>query len=161
MRRRAARRIPRSMNIGNTMAKRNKTAHAAARTEQPAGQSKKGAASRADAYQADDRPAPLIEKPIWNDQTGQLSWKGRIVLELAMHARSERAILSGFQLKNWRWVIENPLARAELGDPTQEGRHALYNLNKHQRPKETLRFFSIRGGFMGWCDAKWLRESEQ
>lgn len=98
----------------------------------------------------------IVEKPVWNELTGHLSWKGSIMLTLAKHAHSERAILSAFEGLDWRWIVADPLCRATIGDPTQERRHAICNLKKHQRPRELIRFFSINGGFVGWCDADWV-----
>jgi hypothetical protein len=97
------------------------------------------------------------ELPVWNTEEGNLYWRGRLVLHLATHAHSERAILDKFEKFNWRFVVKNPLPRenADLGDPTSSRRNAIYNLNRHQYD---IYFFSASEGIVAWCPAEWLAE---
>lgn len=126
---------------------------------QSAMRKKRGTPSRSGAVETHNGPELTVEQPFWDAASGELSWRGQGVLVLAKHAHSERAVLCEFQRFDWRWVVASPLRRAPIGDPTQELRHAIFNLNKHQ-PKETIHFFSVRGGFLGWCDAHRLCQSD-
>jgi hypothetical protein len=121
----------------------------------------RGALARtASAMANGSKPASAaFERPVWDEQTGQLCWKGQIVLALAKRTHSERAILAGFERYEWRWAIPDPIDRGAIGDPTQERRHAIHNLKHHQKVQsrtEIIRFFSFDRCFVGWCDAQWL-----
>lgn len=101
----------------------------------------------------------MIERPTWNERTGELTWRDEVVLKLARHAHSERAILAAFERSGWIWLIRNPIARADVGHATQERRHAIYNLNRKQRANRDdrrLYFFSVARGLVTWCDGEWL-----
>ncbi len=98
----------------------------------------------------------FIEQPDWNEVSGSLTWGGCSVLVLASHAHCERAVLREFQRFRWAWIIRNPVESATIGDPTQERRHAIYQLNAHQQPRQQIHFFSLHGRFVGWCDAGWI-----
>jgi hypothetical protein len=101
------------------------------------------------------RAVIFLEPPTWNEETGELSWRGLIVLSLASHAHAERAALRAFQAKGWQWVVLAPFDQAAIGDATQEGRHAIHNLNDRQETKR-IRFFSLQGRLIAWCDELWL-----
>ena len=72
----------------------------------------------------------IIEKPLWSEASGELAWKGEVVLRLANNAHSERAILREFQRRGWIWLVRDPIESATIGDATQERRHATHALKK-------------------------------
>lgn len=97
-------------------------------------------------------------RPIWDATAGTLSWRGQIVFHLATQAHAERAILDRFELKNWRFVVKNPLPRDKVGDPTSTRRSAIHNLMGHQGEEPPIQFFSAIDGYVAWCPAEWLDE---
>ena len=97
----------------------------------------------------------VIEKPAWNEQTGELRWKGRVVLALPKKSDSARELVREFDGEGWIWIVRDPIEPGALGDATQERRHAIQNLNDQQWPQKSIHFFSVRGNLVGWCPAQW------
>ena len=54
----------------------------------------------------------VVEKPVWNEQTGELSWRGGDVLRLAKHAHDERAIVREFERRGVNTLEQALLAYA-------------------------------------------------
>lgn len=98
----------------------------------------------------------LLDLPIWNEENGTLRWRGQLVMCLDIRASAERAVLREFECRNWRWAIRNPLEKDGYGGAAARRRDAVYNLNGHQAARHLIAFYSMCGGFVGWCPADWL-----
>ena len=103
---------------------------------------------------SDDRYL-IVEKPVWDRRSGELTWRNRLVLMLTDHAVVESALLDAWQRLGWKWVICDPLDREALGDPTLARRHALHRLNKNQVGTPAIYFGSLRGGLICWYPSEW------
>lgn len=108
------------------------------------------------ALRSDSGAYLIVDKPVWNARTGELFWRGRLVLRLAGHAHAQRAILDEFQVNNWALLIRNPIAREPLGDATQGRRNAIRNLNASLGRTREISFHSAYHGVVGWCAAEWI-----
>lgn len=103
--------------------------------------------------------APQLDAtPTWDATTGNLCWRGSILIHLAPQAHAERAILDRFQAMDWRFIVKNPLARDALGDETGTRRSAIYNLMRHQGERPLIQFFSALDGYVAWCPVEWLTD---
>ena len=98
------------------------------------------------------------DKPVWDRDEGNLWWRGRLLLHLAMQAHSERTVLDALQELGWRFVVKNPLPCDTLGDKTASRRNAICNLMRHQGDSPLIYFFSVRDGFVAWCPMEWLAD---
>ena len=135
--------------------RKNKPSHRTLRAKPAKGKKRPAAPGGATSPDADSTQL-IIERPIWSEASGELSWKGEVVLRLANNAHSERAILREFQRRGWIWFVRDPIESATIGNATQERRHAIHALKKRQGKRERIHFFSLQGGHVGWCDARWL-----
>jgi len=82
-----------------------------------------------------ERPATLpgaAEKPVWNGQLRQLSWRGQVVKRFRVPALNQERILATFQEDSWPLRIDDPLPPPPEHDPKERLHEAIRALNRNQ-----------------------------
>lgn len=82
-----------------------------------------------------DQPAPVSidEKPRWNAETGDWTWRGKLVKQLRAVADTQRPLLDACEARGWVNPIRNPWADLPPHQRSRRLRRALDRLKSGQR----------------------------
>jgi hypothetical protein len=93
-----------------------------------------------------------IETPVWNPQTAELWFRGRLVKRFRNAASNQRAILDAFQDRAWPERVTDPLPWPERKGIKLKARlhDAIKNLNRDQKVRWLHFYGTDAGRGVGW-----------
>jgi hypothetical protein len=100
-----------------------------------------------------DRPQEAEEKPTWNQDRRELSFRGKVVKSYRVPSPNQEHILNAFQEEEWPEFIHDPLPPAGDMEPHRRLQATIKSLNRRQS-NNLIRFRGNGGDRVFWEPVK-------